>query len=53
MEEKKGRKPYEKAAVILERRLEALAADCGTGSNNAYLGGDNCKAADACQVLFS
>jgi hypothetical protein len=54
MEERKGRKPYEKPAVTLERDLEALAADCGTGINNAYLGNNNCKGLDTqCEVLFS
>jgi hypothetical protein len=51
---KKGQKPYEKPAVTLERRLEVLAADCGTGINNAYLGTNNCKAAGTpCLVPFS
>jgi len=49
----KKRKPYEKPMVILEKRLEALAADCGAGNNNAYLGGNNCKGAAACTILFS
>lgn len=54
MEERKGRKPYEKPAVTLERQLEALAADCGSGINNAYLSSNTCKAVGTpCEVLFS
>jgi hypothetical protein len=49
----KNRKPYEKPAVVLERELEALAADCGTGVPNIYLGDVNCKAAGACTITFS
>lgn len=53
MKEKSARKPYEKPQVILERDLEALAADCGTGANNLYLGTSNCKGATACTILYS
>jgi hypothetical protein len=54
MEARKERKPYDKPAVTLERQLEALAADCGIGTSNAYLGNNNCKAAGtACEVPFS
>ena len=49
----KKRKPYEKPAVLFEQKLEALAADCGTGANNTYLGGNNCKGATACTILYS
>ena len=40
-QEMKERKPYEKSAVVFEKKLEAIAADCGTGLNNPYLGADN------------
>ena len=49
----KKRKPYEKPAVVLERELEVLAVDCGTGLNNTYLGTNNCKAAGQCAVPWS
>ena len=49
----KKQKPYEKPGVILEKRPEALAADCGSGDNNVYLGGNDCKAAGACTILYS
>lgn len=49
----KDRKPYEKPAVAFEKELEALAAVCGTGVNNTWLGGNNCKGASACNVLYS
>jgi hypothetical protein len=51
--DEKKRMSYEKPAVIFEKNLEALAADCGTGDNNTYLGGDNCKGAGVCIVLYS
>jgi hypothetical protein len=54
MDKKRERKPYEKPAMVFEKDLEALAADCGTGgANNVYLGGNNCKGATACTILFS
>jgi hypothetical protein len=50
MKDKQERKPYEKPAVVFERELEALAADC----NSPWLGaGATCKGLDACAVLFS
>ena len=51
--EEKKRMSYEKPAVVLDKRLEALAADCGTGDNNTFLGSDNCKGATACTILYS
>jgi hypothetical protein len=51
--EEKKRMSYEKPAVVLEKDLEALAADCGTGSNNTFLGGNNCKGAADCTILYS
>jgi hypothetical protein len=53
VKETKERKPYEKPMVIFEKELEALAADCGTGLNNPYVGGNNCKAFAQCAVPFS
>ena len=54
MDRKAERKPYEKPAVTLERNLEVLAAACGTGIPNVYLGTNTCKAAGTpCQVPFS
>jgi hypothetical protein len=47
------KKPYEKPAAVFERELEAIAADCGSGLNNPYVGGNNCKAAGQCAVPFS
>jgi hypothetical protein len=47
------KKPYEKPAVVFEKELEAMAADCGTVTNSPYLGGNNCKAAGVCTVPFS
>jgi hypothetical protein len=44
----KDRKPYEKPAVVFERELEAVAAYCGEGLNNHFLGADNCKATGQC-----
>ena len=49
MKEAKKRKPYEKPAVVFEKELEALAADCG----GAYLGGSNCKGVSNCIVPYS
>ena len=49
----KKRKTYEKPAIVFEKNLEALAADCGTGTNNPFLGGNNCKGASACTIPFS
>jgi hypothetical protein len=49
----KEQKPYEKPAVVFERELEALAADCGVGTPNTFLGGSNCKGAGVCAVAFS
>jgi hypothetical protein len=51
--EEKKRMSYEKPAVVLEKNLEALAADCGTGDNNTFLGGNNCKGAADCTILYS
>jgi hypothetical protein len=48
MREKK-RKPYEKPAVVFEKDLEALAADC----SGTWLGTGQCKAEGACQTPFS
>ena len=45
----KKRKPYEKPAVVFEKDLEALAADC----SGAFLGGNNCKGALGCAVPYS
>jgi hypothetical protein len=53
MKEAKKRKSYEKPAVIFEKELEALAADCGSGDNNVYMGGNNCKGVGVCIVAFS
>ncbi len=50
------RKPYEKPAVIFEKELEALAADCdpdNQGINNIFQGGWNCKGAGPCAVTAS
>jgi len=47
------RKPYEKPAVVLEKKLEALAADCGSSINNPYLGTNTCKGAGQCTVPYS
>jgi hypothetical protein len=49
----KEQKPYEKPAVVFEKDLEALAADCGSGLNDTYLGGNNCKAAGQCTIAYS
>jgi hypothetical protein len=51
--EEKKRMSYEKPAVVLEKNLEALAADCGIGADNTFLGGNNCKGALACTILYS
>lgn len=53
MKETKERKPYEKPAIVFEKNLEALAADCGTGVPNVYLGGNSCKGLGQCIVAFS
>jgi hypothetical protein len=50
---KKERKAYQKPAIVFEKNLEALAADCGTGTNNPFLGANNCKGASACTIPFS
>lgn len=47
------KKPYERPAVVFEKELEALAADCGAGLNNIYLGGNNCKASGQRAIAFS
>ena len=54
MEEKK-RKPYEKPAVIFEKNLQALAANCEPAGGQLYTGNvtDHCKAVGACSVLVS
>lgn len=45
------RKPYEKPAVIFEKNLEALAADCSAAG---YLGGaDFCKGDGVCDITYS
>lgn len=49
----KQRKPYEKPAVIFENELESLAAACGVGEPNIYLGDNNCKGAGTCIITFS
>jgi hypothetical protein len=53
MSERKERKPYERPAVVFERELEALAADCGTGIGNPFLGDNNCKGEGDCAILYS
>lgn len=45
--------PYEKPAVVFEKELEAVAADCGSGLNSPYLGGNNCKSFGQCTVPYS
>ena len=49
----KKRKTYVKPAVIFEKELEALAGTCGTGTNNTWMGGGNCKGATNCGLAFS
>lgn len=49
----KERKSYERPAVVYESDLEALAADCGVGDNNLYLGAGNCKGSGVCAITFS
>ena len=53
MKGRKERKAYEKPAVVFEKDLEALAADCGTGTPNTWVGLDNCKGGPNCVVLYS
>jgi hypothetical protein len=53
MRKKSGRKPYKKPAVVFERELEVLAAACGIGSPNLYLGTANCKGDQRCTILYS
>ena len=50
------RRTYEKPAIVFEKHLEAMAANCdpgGDGDNNVYLGGGDCKAACPCTTNFS
>jgi hypothetical protein len=49
MKDTKERKPYEKPAVVFERELEALAADC----SGTWLGTGQCKGDPGCQTPFS
>ena len=51
--EEKVKKPYAKPAVIDEKELEVLAAECGTGTNNLFLGAFNCKGEADCAITFS
>ena len=55
MKESRGKKPYEPPAVIFEKNLEALAAECDPIGDTTYTGGvpGYCKAEGACIVLFS
>jgi hypothetical protein len=55
MDEKKDRKHYEKPAVVFEKRLEAMAADCDPTGDTGYTAGvpGYCKAEGACMTLFS
>ena len=53
MKKTRERKPYEKPAVILDKDLEVLAADCGDYAGNTYLGGNNCKGEGQCAILYS
>lgn len=51
----KERKPYEKPAVVFEKCLEAIAADCDPTGGTTWTGGvaGYCKASGGCIVLFS
>lgn len=51
----KDRKPYEKPAMVFEKRLEAMAADCDPTLDTTYTGGvpGYCKAEGVCIVLYS
>jgi len=51
--EEKVKKPYAKPAVIAEKELEVLAAECGTGTLNIFLGAYNCKAEMDCAITYS
>ena len=53
MKAKSERKPYEKPQVVLDKDLEAITADCGSGFNNTYLGGNNCKSFGQCTIPYS
>lgn len=50
---KTPRQPYEKPAVVYERDLEALAANCGVGELNIWAGDNNCKGEGPCVVVYS
>jgi hypothetical protein len=55
MKETKDRQSYEKPAVVFEKRLEAMAANCDPTGDTSYTGGvpGYCKAEGACMTLFS
>ena len=55
MKDGKERKIYERPAVVFEKHLEALAADCGTGvpPDNVFEGSYNCKGEGQCTITFS
>ena len=49
--DEKKRMSYDKPAVVFEKNLEALAADCSAAG---YLGGtDFCKGDGSCDVSYS
>jgi hypothetical protein len=47
------RKHYETPAVVFEKALEGLAAACGTGQDNLFLGDLNCKGDGQCEITYS
>jgi hypothetical protein len=54
----KERKPYEKPAVVFEKELEAIAADCDPTGDGVYTGGTPkqpfCKGEGLCSgALYS
>jgi hypothetical protein len=53
--DEKKRMSYDKPAVVFEKNLEALAADCDPTGGGTYTGGVTgyCKADGACIVLYS
>jgi hypothetical protein len=53
MKAESERKPYEKPQVVLDRDLEAMAADCGDQPGSTYLGGNNCKGYQECTIPYS
>lgn len=53
--DREKRMPYEKPAVVFEKDLEALAADCDPTGGQTYTGGvaGYCKGGGTCIVLYS